>query len=126
LEESAQSSSEADSISSAEIACWFMLPNTSDCDNYNTNWVFGTPYGTHTPWTSSFQPNWSSAQCLDLLSSNVEVGVESDFGLNCKRTIFYLKDIPSNALEENPAIDDITACNTTTDTGLSTADQHNL
>jgi len=130
MEESTQSSSEAHSISSVEFAGMFVLPNGSYYDNYDTNWTFVTSNDRSTPSTSCFQPNLSSARCQDRLSSNVEVGVGSDLGLKSESTIFYLKDMPSSLMEENPLIDNNmkfnTAYSTTADSGLSTADQHNL
>lgn len=94
LEELAQSSSETLSVSSVEFAERIILPDESA---YHPQ--------SNTQSTLSSLPDWSFA-CLDQLSTDVDVGAESDSKFNSGFKKLYLKDIPIIPMEDNPSDDE--------------------
>jgi len=90
--------SETETVSSAEFAGRYVLPDISDHE-------FST--GSTSVWSlnsdtrSVSQLNWSSLRCLKQFSGADEVRADSDIILNSRCTTLCLKDLPSNSCEEN-------------------------
>lgn len=90
--------SETGTVSSAEFAGRYVLPDISDHER---------SAGSTSVWSlnseakSLSQLNWSSVRCLKKLSGADEVRADSDIVLNSRCTTLCLKDLPSNSYEEN-------------------------
>lgn len=99
MEESTESSSYAESVSSVEFAGQFSFPSVFDCED-DIDADVPSAWSLNAPSISCSQPNWASAGGLYHFSGDIELGAKSNIALNSRCTTLYLKDIASNSYEE--------------------------
>jgi len=90
--------SETESVSSAEFAGRYILPDSSDheCSTSSTSM-----WSLNAESKSLSQLNWATARCLKQFSGADEVRAKSERDLKSRCTTLCLKDMPSNSYEEN-------------------------
>jgi hypothetical protein len=90
--------SEIGTVSSAQFAGRFVLPDSSD---HESSAGSTSVWSLNSESTSLSKKNWASVRCLKQVSDADEDRVDSDMVLNSRCTTLCLKDFPSNSYEEN-------------------------